>query len=81
VPIQKFRSAEAMQATPGEAKTASDFDRFLRHCARFRSMAQKTYPRGVFKFRSVADANEARARYDSSPSARTAASTRAARAT
>lgn len=64
MPIRKFRSAEEMQATPIAAVGASDFDRFLRHCARFRSIAPKTYPRGVFKFRDLPEARAARARND-----------------
>ncbi len=41
----------------------SDFERFLRHCARYWALAPKTYPRGVFRFRSVEDAQKARARH------------------
>lgn len=62
MPVRKFRSAEEMNATPDARNRASDFDRFLRHCARFRSISPKTYPRGVFKFRDVAEAQAARAR-------------------
>jgi hypothetical protein len=62
VPVQKFRSAEEMNATPVTGVPASDFARFLRHCARFRLISPKTYPRGVFKFRDLPEAQEARAR-------------------
>jgi len=63
MPVRKFRSAEEMNATPVfAAAPASDFDRFLRHCARFRLIAPRTYPRGVFKFRDLAEAQAARAR-------------------
>ena len=62
--IRKFRSAEEMHAAPVAVTPASDFARFLRHCARFRSIAPKTYPRGVFKFRDVTEAHAARARND-----------------
>jgi hypothetical protein len=64
VPIWKFRSAEEMHATPVAASPASDFARFLRHCARFRLISPKIYPRGVFKFRDLAEADAARARND-----------------
>lgn len=47
---------------PVAGAAASDFDRFLRHCARFRLISPKTYPRGVFKFRDLAEAQAARAR-------------------
>jgi hypothetical protein len=33
-----------------------DFERFLRHCARYWAIAPRVYPRGVFKFRSIAEA-------------------------
>jgi hypothetical protein len=51
-----------MNATPIAAAHASDFARFLRHCARFRLISPKTYPRGVFKFRNLPEAQAARAR-------------------
>lgn len=53
-----------MHATPVAATPASDFARFLRHCARYRLISPKTYPRGVFKFRDLAEADAARARND-----------------
>ena len=55
MPVQKFRSIEEMNAAPPRA-SAQDFDRFLRHCARFWKIAPKIYPRGVFKFRSIQEA-------------------------
>lgn len=61
MPVRKFRSAEEMNATRVAATPATDFARFLRHCARFRLMSPKTYPRGVFKFRNLAEAQAARA--------------------
>jgi hypothetical protein len=61
MPVQKFRSAEEMNATPVAGAPASDFERFLRHCARFRLISPKTYPRGVFKFRDLPEAQAARA--------------------
>ena len=62
MPVQKFRSAEEMNATPVADAPAGDFARFLRHCARFRSISPKTYPSGVFKFKSLPEAQAARAR-------------------
>ena len=62
MPVQKFRSAEEMNATPAAGGPPSDFARFLRHCARFRLISPKTYPRGVFKFRDLPEAQAARAR-------------------
>lgn len=55
MPVQKFRSIEDMNNAPVIASGGSDFERFLRHCARFWKLAPQVYPRGVFKFRSVED--------------------------
>lgn len=60
--VQKFRSGEEMNATP-PASGDSDFARFLRHCARYRALSPRTYPRGVFKFRSIEEAQQARERH------------------
>jgi hypothetical protein len=38
-----------------------DFERFLRHCARYWAIAPRTYPRGVFRFRTIEEAQDARA--------------------
>jgi hypothetical protein len=61
MPVTKFRSAEEMNATPVAGGPVDDFGRFLRHCARFRLIAPRSYPRGVFKFRDVPEAQAARA--------------------
>jgi hypothetical protein len=53
MPVQKFRSVEDMNDAPLPRSSPADFDRFLRHCARYWAIAPKVYPRGVFKFRSV----------------------------
>jgi hypothetical protein len=59
--VQRFRSAEAMNAaTPRRAD--ADFDRFLRHCARYWRLARPVYPRGVFRFRSIDEAQQERQR-------------------
>jgi hypothetical protein len=60
--VQKFRTGEQMQSTPPNNR-ARDFDRFLRHCARYWRLAPRTYPRGVFKFRRIEDAQVARGRH------------------
>ena len=41
-----------MNAAP-RSHGAGDFERFLRHCARYWALAPRVYPRGVFKYRSV----------------------------
>lgn len=58
--VQKFRSIEEMNAASPWTSTAEGFERFARHCARFWAIAPRTYPRGVFKFRTVDEARAAR---------------------
>jgi len=60
VPLQRFRSAEDMNAAPVLARPGQGFDRFARHCERYWKMAPRVYPRGVFRFRSLEEAQEAR---------------------
>lgn len=52
--VEKYRSGVEMNAAPVVVEPGREgFDRFLRHCARYRRLARPDYPRGVFKFRSV----------------------------
>ena len=60
--VQKFRSGEAMNAARPRPSDA-DFERFLRHCARYWRLAPRVYPRGVFRFRSIEEAQQARQRH------------------
>ena len=60
MPVQKFRSIEDMNRAPTPPFRQPDFERFLRHCARYWAIAPKTYPRGVFKFRTIDEAQKAR---------------------
>ena len=63
MPIQKFRSVEEMNAAPIRVVTARNgFESFARHCGRFRLIYPRTYPRGVFRFRSLEEAQTARER-------------------
>lgn len=62
MPVQKFRSIEEMNQAPLAPPGPSDFERFLRHCARYWAIAPKIYPRGVFKFRSIEEAHSPRPR-------------------
>ena len=62
MPVQKFRSAEEMHASPVPAADGRVVERFLRHCARYWRIAPRTYPRGVFRFKSIEDAQAARER-------------------
>jgi hypothetical protein len=58
--VQKFRSIEEMNKAPALESEEPPFERFLRHCARYWAIAPKRYPRGVFKFRSLEEAQKAR---------------------
>lgn len=60
--VQKFRSIEELEAAPLLVPSGEGFERFLRHCARFWALAPRTYPRGVFKFRTIEEAQAARER-------------------
>jgi hypothetical protein len=62
MPVQKFRSIEEMNSAPALSRAASDFEQFLRHCARYWALAPRSYPRGVFRFRTIAEAQRARER-------------------
>lgn len=61
--VQKFRSIEEMNKAPQRDTAIPDFERFLRHCARYWAIAPKRYPRGVFKFRSIEEAQKAREKH------------------
>jgi len=61
--VQKFRSIEEMNKAPVRESREPDFERFLRHCARYWAIAPKCYPRGVFKFRSIEEAQKAREKH------------------
>jgi hypothetical protein len=65
--VQKFRSIEEMNkaADPGagDADAAANFERFLRHCARWWAITPRHYPRGVFKLRTLEEAQKARQTY------------------
>ena len=58
--VQKFRSIEEMNSAPVPASRRPDFERFLRLCARFRAIAPRRHRRGVFKFRTIEEMQNAR---------------------
>jgi hypothetical protein len=59
MPVEKFRVFEEMQAAPVLENTQKPFKRFMNHCARCRMIARSNHPRGVFKFRSIEEAQAA----------------------
>jgi len=62
VAVQRFRTIEEMAAAPVVVRPGDGFERFARHCARYWVIAPRVYPRGVFRFRSIAEAQAARER-------------------
>ena len=62
MPVQRFRTIEEMAAAPVVVPPGDGFERFARHCARYWAIAPRVYPRGVFKFRSLPEAQAARER-------------------
>jgi hypothetical protein len=60
--VEKFRSGEEMNAARPRTRTSDGFERFVRHCARFRRIAPRRYLPGVFRFRSIEEAQLARDR-------------------
>jgi hypothetical protein len=61
--VQKFRSIQEMNNAPEPSFREPHFERFLRLCARYWAIAPKRYPRGVFKFRSIEEAQKARLKH------------------
>ncbi|MGH9968390.1 MAG: hypothetical protein ACREBG_11260 [Pyrinomonadaceae bacterium] len=63
MPVQKFRSIEEMNRAVIPKSVSPEFERFLRHCARYWTIAPKHYPRGVFRFRNIEAAQKARSQH------------------
>jgi hypothetical protein len=67
MPVQKFRSIEEMNKAPvlrpSGSESNSNFERFLRHCARYWAISPKYYPRGVFKFRTIEEMQKEREKH------------------
>jgi hypothetical protein len=60
MPVERFHSIEEMNATPIRGDARDSFKRFVIHCTRCRLIVQRNNPRGVFKFRSIEEAQAAR---------------------
>lgn len=60
--VERFRTIEEMAAAPVIVAPGEGFERFARQCARYWKIAPRLYPRGVFRFHSLADAQAARER-------------------
>jgi hypothetical protein len=61
--VQKFRSIEDMNRALLPESREPDFERFVRLCARYWAISPGRYPRGVFKFRNIEEAQEARKKH------------------
>lgn len=68
--VQRFRTIEEMAAAPVVVPPGDGFERFARHCARYWAIAPRVYPRGVFRFRTLAEAQAARERVADDSAAR-----------
>ncbi|MFL6195998.1 MAG: hypothetical protein ACJ75H_17595 [Thermoanaerobaculia bacterium] len=63
MPVRKYRSAAEMPPVERCDPRSEDFlDRVAKHWARSSAFSQRIYPRGVFKFRSIEEAQQARDR-------------------
>ena len=60
--VERFRTIEEMNAAPVVVPPGEGFERFARHCARYWKIAPRVYPRGVFRFPTLAEAQAARER-------------------
>jgi hypothetical protein len=66
MPVQKFRSIEEMNRAPEPFSQVPPFERFVHLCAQYAAISPNRYPRGVFKFRSIEEAQKARKKHESS---------------
>ena len=57
MPVEKFRAIEDMNKAVVRTSGEPDVERFFRHCARYWAIAPRVYPRGVFRLRSIEDAD------------------------
>ncbi|HSW40777.1 MAG TPA: nucleotidyl transferase AbiEii/AbiGii toxin family protein [Acidobacteriota bacterium] len=58
--VERFRSIEEMNSARNHRDTRDAFERFVRHCARYRLISRRSNPHGVFKFHSIEEAQAAR---------------------
>jgi hypothetical protein len=58
--VARYRSIEKMNEAPIRSDAQNAFNRFIRHCARYRAISRRNDLRGVFKYRSIEEAQAAR---------------------
>ncbi len=59
MPVQKFRSIEEMGRAAVVTSSEESLERFVRLCARYWRLAPRAYPRGLFRFRTIEEAQAA----------------------
>ena len=74
--VQKFRSLDDMARATIITPPGAGLERFARHCARYLALAPRTYPRGVFRFRTIEEAQVARDRVTAENAVRAAGAKR-----
>jgi hypothetical protein len=60
MPVQRFSSVEEMARAPVLVRPEDSFERFLRQCARYWRLVPRPHRRGVFRFRTIDEAQAAR---------------------
>lgn len=58
--VQRFRSLEEMNSAPIPRIHTDSFEHFIRHNETLHSLAPRSLPKGVFKYRSLEEAQRAR---------------------
>lgn len=58
--VQRFRSLEEMNGVPLPRRQTDCFEHFIRHNETLRSLAPRALPAGVFKYRSLEEAQRGR---------------------
>lgn len=58
--VQRFRSLEEMNAAPIPRRRTDCFEHFIRQNQTLREMAPRSLPTGVFKYRSLEEAQRGR---------------------
>ena len=60
MPVQRFRTLEEWNKATVLKRQPRGFERFVRHNAFLRTLSRRSYPRGVYKYRDIEEAQRAR---------------------
>jgi hypothetical protein len=58
--VQKFRTIEEMNAAAAPKPRGNSFERFIAHCELFRRLGRVEYRSGVWRYRTLEEAQNAR---------------------